>query len=574
MIKELQIKNFALIKDLSLKFDKGFNVLIGETGAGKSIILKSIAFILGEKANKSSIRFGENHIIVTALFEDYSQKTIEILKNWGFDDEGVLIIHRKYTIDGKNECRINGNLITLTMLKELSETLVDSTSQHENQLLLKTNNHLSMLDNYKTNLTFNLKNEISSLYNQFKSLDKKINELGGDKTLRQYKIEILNHQIKEIEEANLKPNEDIEIAKRLDLIRNYGKICENLKDANSLLDESSNSVIYQLNQAIKSLENASKYTNDFENIIVRMNTSLFELQDINQTILSFLNDINYSEYELEQLDERLDLIKSLKKKYCSNINATIDDLLKSLEDAKEECSKLENADEEILKLTKDKESVLKNLMEKSINLSQTRRKIALELEDKITKELAFLGMKNTRFKVYFKNNIENEHIKEEDFSSNGLDKIEFMFSANLGQELQSLSKTISGGEMSRFMLALKNIITANDDIQTLIFDEIDAGISGEIGSAVGERIASLAQNKQIICITHLPQVAVMADKYFYISKETIDNQTQTKSQVINPEEVYKFISRMSGGNFESEISVAHARELKNWADDYKNKLNV
>lgn len=563
MIKHLKIKNFALIKNLELEFKSGFNVLIGETGSGKSIIINALSFVLGGKANKAQIRSGENEIYVEAIFENFGEKTNLALQEMGQPDDEIIILSRKYDSVGKTECRINGNIVTLSMLKSISEILVDSYGQHDSQILLKTSNHIEILDSYKPELLSEIKLNLSDLMAEYKNLNDEIKSLGGSYENRERLLDLLNFQINEIEQINPKLGEIEEIENRLSEIRNSEKITNSLGTTFENL-EGTNSATQFIKNAIRAISNITQFNQKYEDIKERLNSSMYELQDLAENLKDELKNNTYSEFELDELDARLDKLKTLKRKYGNSI----DEILQFLDKSKIEAEKLKNVDEEVERLNSKLNLVKLKLKTKSLELSERRKKVATEIEESIKKELSFIGMKNANFKIHFEENVEVEK-----FTSNGIDNVEFLFSANTGESLKPLIKTISGGEMSRFMLALKNIIANNDAVQTLVFDEIDSGISGEVGSAIAERIALLSKNFQVLCITHLPQVTAMADNYLYVYKVSENNSTQTFVKNLDDESLYPVLAKLSGNKFKTEIALAHAKELKNWANNFK-KIKV
>lgn len=580
MIKNLTIENFALIKNLQLNFKSGFNVFIGETGAGKSIIINSLSFVLGGKVAKTQIRTGENHIIVKAIFENVNVDTKEVLKDLGFSDESdenILILSRRFDLNGKSECRVNGEIVTLSMLKQIAVTLVDSYGQHENQTLLKTSNHILILDSYKPELLKNLKNQISELLLEYKKIKTDLKQIGGSFENRERMLDLINYQINEIEIIDPKINEDEELEAKISEIKNFEKISNSLNNAYGYLDGNF-SVSHNLKNAVNTLANISQYNELYDDLKERLNSISYEILDISSNIKDELQNKNFSEKELIALDDRLDKLKLLKKKYGGSIEQVLD----FLTNAQEEQNKLINADEQIMILNSKLKELTLKLKSKSLELSNIRKKIAIEIEQKVLQELALIGMKNAKFKIVFLNESSEKNISDDvnsnkndagecelKFTANGIDNVEFLFSANPGEGLKSLSKTISGGEMSRFMLALKNIIASTDGVGTLVFDEIDSGISGEIGSAIAERIAHLSKKFQILCITHLPQVSAMADNYFYVYKQTQNNSTETKVNILNEEKIYPYLAQLSGSKDKTEISLAHARELKDRANKFK-----
>ena len=565
MIQTLKIKNVALIKDISLDFTQGFNVLLGETGAGKSIIIDSINFVLGDKPSKSMIRTGENTMKVEASFVDYGKQTSEILAELGIDDEGILLFTRSFNLDGKSECRINGLQYPLNMLKQISSTLVDFYGQHENQVLLRAKNHLALLESYKPEIFLEDKKALAETLNNLKKIQEEKNLIGGNFENRERMIDLLSYQISEIENAKLKENEDELLENELKIYASSERISENLSNFISAFDGSSG-VLANVKAGIHDLQNIVQYNDKFPELIERLTSSMYELDDVLEEVKKLSNDLVFDEAKMNEVDARLDHIKSLKRKY----GPTLDGVFKFLQKSKIDLDNLENAEAKLKELSLKEEKLEQTAYNLSKSLSNKRRELSLEVEDKICKELAELGMKNARFKVGF-NFMPNSYTN--DITKQGFDNVEFLFSANLGEDLKPLSKTISGGEMSRFMLAMKNILADKDGVGTLVFDEVDAGISGLIGNAVAEKLAKLSKNFQVLCITHLPQVASMADSYIYVTKNTLNNSTQTSVEKLNGDRIIEQIAQLTGGAINTETSIAHARELKQNSEEFKKKIS-
>ena len=564
MIKILKIKNVALIKDVTIEFEKNFNVLMGETGAGKSIILSALNFVLGEKANKTSIRTGEDFMKVEASFVNYNKQISSTITDLGFEDDGVLFLSRTFYSDGKSENRINGMQVPLNIFKQVTSNLVDFYGQHENQILLRAKNHISLLESYNTSLFTNDKIALNNILNELKDIQSQKNEIGGNFENRERTIDLLNYQISEIENAKLKENEDELLENELKTYTNSEKISEILKQFISNFD-SSNGVIRTISNNIHNLQNLSEFGQEFSDYKERLNSSLYEIEDITEEIKNISANLIFDENKINEIYNRLDHIKNLKRKY----GPTFNDIQKYLQSAKTQLEILENAESTLQELSLKEEQLKLKAYEISKKLSLNRRSISKEIEEKICNELADLGMKNARFLVSF--NEMPSHF-DDNINKQGFDNIEFLFSANAGQELKPLSKIISGGEMSRFMLAMKNILADKDGVETLVFDEVDSGISGVIGNAVAEKLATLSKNFQVICITHLPQVSAMADEYIFVKKETHNNTTETKVEKLLNDKIYEHIAQLSGGDYKTELSIAHAKELKNKSEEFKMKI--
>lgn len=563
MLKTLKIKNVALIKDLELDFDKAFNVLMGETGAGKSIIFDALGFALGDKADKNLLRTGEHLMRVSASFTTESLETKELLKEYGIEDEGLIILTRTMSADGRTDNRINGNLVTGKMLKAVAETLVDTYGQHESTMLLNTKNHLGLLEALKPSYLDIEKERLRVLLNEYKNVLGQMKDVGGSFENRERELELLTFQIDEIENISPKDGEDDELSSRLLELSNAERIGASLSQANSLLD-STGGVTAKLKEALRALTSVSQYGERIKGVAERLSSSLLELQDISEEVESIASDLVFDEAEFERVDKRLDDIKALKRKF----GGSIEEVKNYLVQAKEKRQSLENAEELLGTLSKEKTRLEGELYKLSKEITKKRKEMALELEEKMKVELAQLGMKNSRLKVDFKNEI-NEFKEDIAYTANGLDDVEFLFSANAGESLKPLGKTISGGEMSRFMLALKNILAEKSSVETLVFDEVDTGISGEVGNAVARKIATLSKKYQVLCISHLPQVCAMADKYVFVTKISDGKETETKARILNLAETIEKLSALSTGQNASKASLEYAKELKQRAEEFK-----
>lgn len=560
MLQSLIIKNFALIENQSIEFKKGFNVLVGETGAGKSLILDALKFVLGDKSNKLNLRNGKDKMFVQAVFDDNSDLINSFLSDNGVESDDNLIFSRTFSVDGKTECRINGVVVPTSVVKGLSNILLDICSQNENIELLKPKNHLAILDVYAGDSLDNLKNDISVKLNELNILKGQMSSIGGDKANRERELELLEYQIKDIENANLNIGEDDELKEKIYKLSNYEKIFDNLRDANNKL----NIINEHIANVQCSLEDANKYDSNLSSLYDRVASSRIELEDINESIVDLISSTDFDVSEIEKLDARYEQIKLLKKKY----GGTIEGILSYLDKIKIEYDNLLFGEEKLNKLQKQYNELRSEIYTKSCELSNARVKVAKSIESNVTKELELLGFKNAKFSVHFDTlpSVENAS-----FSKSGLDNIEFLLSANLGQELKSLSKTISGGEMSRFMLALKNVFAKCFNTSTLVFDEIDSGISGEIGQRVAERLAVLSKYSQLICITHLCQVTAMADNYIFVKKYVENNETYTKISYLNDEDIIKYIAIVSGAQ-PTDVALQFAKELKNKAEHFKQSI--
>lgn len=559
MLQKLTIKNFAIIENSSLEFNRGFNVLIGETGAGKSIILDALKFVLGAKAQKEDIRNGEEELFVKATFTDLQESTIKTLGAFDIECDDVLIISRSYNIDGKSSCKINGEIVSVSMLRQLGETLYDMYGQHDNVELLNTKNHLKLLDGYDSQNLVPEKERIKSLLDSLKKVNEQMAQIGGKGEDRERTLDLLKYQIDEIENSNLYIGEDEKLDSQIVTLSNAEKI------SSALSSSLENLTANRLGVALSALATIAQYNDKVSKIHDRLESLEIELEDIQSDLKELLLSLEFSQNDLDDLVERQERIKSLKRKYGS----TIEEILTFLSNAQNRYDNILNSEKVILKLDKEKEDLNSELYKNSIKLHQKRMEIAKLLEQNVIKQLADLKMKNTTFKVHFDempSGIDNT------YTLDGLDKVEFLFSANKGETEKSLSKTISGGEMSRFMLALKTVLGTKDDPKTLVFDEIDSGVSGEIGYKVGEKLYSLSLSSQILCITHLPQVTALADNHILVYKNVVDGKTISEIKTLSKEELVKYLSTLLGG-YDSETSKLHAEELLEMAKHRKLDLN-
>lgn len=565
MLEKLNIKNVALIKSLEINFQSGFNVILGETGAGKSIIIDSLNFALGSKADKTLIRAGEETMAVSALFVDVSNNVKSILCGFGLDESDEVLLSRTYSQTGKGEARINGEIVAISMLKQIGEALVDSYGQNESIALLKQKNHLEILDLYKPKDEIQVKEEIQGLIQKLNELNLKIKKLGGDEASRERQIDLLSFQTNEIENANLQENEDEILEEKLKKLSNSEKIMEAISSAFELL-ENENGAIATLKQSLNNLRSVERYDDKIEILSQKLDEFIINIDELGEEIYSLSNDYDFNENELNQMIERRDVLDSLKRKY----GGSLENVLKYLSEASEELEMLKNSKDILNSLENDKKKLLEIAAEKFNELGKIRRAHALEIEQKLSTALAELGILKAQFKVNFFPIVRS--IEEvETFSLNCIEDVEFLFSANLGEELKPLAKTISGGEMNRFMLAFKNIIADINGPSTLIFDEIDSGISGKVATQVAEKIAKLSKTYQVLCISHLPQVASMGDCFFFVSKANDGERTQTSIKMLSNEEIAFQIALLTYGSVDDK-KLELTREMLALNKEIKNKI--
>ena len=539
MINTLHIKNIGIIDDITINLNEGFNVLTGETGAGKTLIIGSLQILAGGRFSKEMIRNGESHSFVEMSI---------YLPNYGYEEDNV-IVSREINIKGKNTCKINGRLVTVNELKTFMNNVIDIHGQNDNQSILDVSTHIELLDEYANKELKLIKEEYKNLYEEYLNIKAELAKNYGDDKEKQRKLDLLNYQVNEIEEAKLKVGEEDELEARRKSIMAAEKIASNLQEAEGQINTNA---IDAMNIAIKALEKIESYNEEYSEIANRLKGAYYEVQEAARDLAYLGEDLYFDEDEQTKVEERLDLINSLKRKYGNDIS----EILEYKEKVNDEIYEIENL-EGYIKSLKSKLSKQEELLADLANkMNQIRNKYAKELIKKINKELKELEMKNARF------NVRIDFSETNDFNKNGLDKGEFLITTNVGEEEKPLIKIASGGEMSRFMLAIKNVLADVDKIPVIIFDEIDTGISGVAANVTGEKIKQISKTHQVICVTHLASIAAKGDYNYFICKEIENNKTRTKVKQLNEEEVLEEIARISTGNV-SEISINHARELRN-----------
>lgn len=555
MLLELNIKNFAIISDLNISFTKGFNVLTGETGAGKSIIIDAVSMILGERSNKDFIKTGKNKAIIEALFYlENSEEIKSILNNYGiaYEPDNTLLISREIHLNGRSFSRVNGHTITLTMLKQLTCYLVNIHGQHEHQSLLSSENHIELIDSFGDKELAIYKTKIYNEYLKLKELKNKLSAITINEMERERKIDLLKFQVTEINNADLRSDEEDNLMNDYSKLSNQDEISKVLNEAYNVLDYNSYndiSIIDRLNTISNNLNKLSKFDTTLNDYNDNINDIIYQIQDFARNIRNYYEGMEHDPERLKILNEKIDLINKLKRKY----GATISEVLKYRNNISSELDKIINDEKEINKLQKKIEYKEKNILILSKKLSSIRNDIINKFGKDIINQLNELNMKNVKFKV--------KHEILEKPNMKGIDKIEFLISTNPGEPLKKLSKIVSGGEMSRIMLAIKSITADIDNISTMIFDEIDTGISGRTAQVVGEKIVNISRKHQVLCITHLPQIAAMSDSHFLISKDTKLDETETNVIKLNYEYRIDELSRLLGGVDVTNTTKMHAKEM-------------
>lgn len=553
MLQRLYIKNVALITEADITFDEKLNVLSGETGSGKSVILDSLNFVLGSKADKTMIRYGEQEATVRAEFSvPEDSEAVSILRSYDIETDGEIIITRKLNIEGKGGIKLNGNTVTASMLKSVTQRLVDVHGQSEHFFLLGEDNQLKVIDGIAGEKVSQIKNCISELILKKKQLKAKIDELGGDESERERKLDMLSFQINEIESADLKVGEIEELSARRNIIANTEKILYALGEASSLIG-GDGGCIDLLASAKHQVGGVSGFSEKYEEIYSRIESVASEAADISETISDLCDDLSFDGREAEEIEERISLLKTLRKKYGADEQIILD----FLADAKNKYDALSDSVATVEKYGKLIEETNSEIYNNCLKLTEIRKKTAEKFCKEVVAQLKTLNIADAQFTVNFAG---YDKLTANLNSANGSDSISFMFSANKGEPLKPLNKVISGGEMSRFMLAIKTCLKDINGISTYIFDEIDAGISGFTAMTVAEKFVAIAKNTQIIAVSHLPQVCAASSAQFLIYKVQESEKTYTRVKRLNTDEKIDEIVRLTG-NVESAAAKQHAKEL-------------
>ena len=561
MLQKLTIQNVALIEHAELEFNEGFNVLSGETGAGKSVILDSIDFVLGAKADKSLIRFGKSECSVRAEFENVGKDVSDALEEIGVDGGDTLIISRKFTAEGKNSLKLNGCTVTAAMLRRVSSRLVDVHGQSDHFYLLNEANQLKLLDSIAGDKLAKEKGVLADLLDRRKRARDEMNLIGGDEKERSRRADILKYQIDEIERAKLKEGEEEELIEFRGRAMNAERIAEGLSSARAFL-ASDGGCVDSIHAARRALMGISRYGEKYEELSQRLENSLAELSDVASIAEEYCDELEIDSRQLERAESRLDEYKTIKKKY----GATLEEINSFYEKACAEYALLSESEERLARLSEELKKLNQEIYQSCQRLSSLRRGAAEGFTRRVSEELKSLNIGSARFETRF----EAFTLDDADRAgAGGLDKICFLFSANAGEPLKELGKIISGGEMSRFMLAIKAQLSSVGSIGTYLFDEIDAGIGGKTARVMGEKFLKIAKEIQIIAVTHSAQIASLADRHFLIEKREENNSTRTYLREVQEGDRVKEIARLIGGS-ESELSLKHAEEMLQDAAVYKN----
>jgi len=563
VLAELHIRDFAIISEINISFSPGFNAFTGETGAGKSIIIDALDLVLGGRASPDMVRTGASSSLIQAMFVlegDVLREVSELLESNGLDPSEELIITREISSSGRSSARINGSLVPVTLLRQLGENLVDITGQSEHLVLLRPSAQRDVLDHYAG--AIDLCSEVSQLYNEIRQVQSELDALVSGQREAERRADMLRYQIEEISSADLQPGEDEELLKRRNLLANAEKLAQLADNAYQSLYSSSTSAIDQLQQAQSLLEELVRFDNSLSSNLDMISEAVVAVEEASLSIRRYRDSIEFDPGMLEVVEERLDLINRLKRKY----GATIEEILQYRDSAEAELSDIQNSDEKIRKLETQLENLRQQLAQKAKALSSIRSKAAKDLGRKIEQELKDLLMTNAQIEIKVGYKQPSDYSisidgTEVGIDQTGADDIELLVSPNPGEPLKPIAKVASGGEISRIMLAIRTVLSAADNTPTLVFDEVDVGIGGRSGRIVGEKLAGLASNHQVIAITHLAQVAAYADTHFKITKVIQDNLTTTRVDKLDREGIRHELAAMLGGMPVTDRSLQSADEL-------------
>ncbi len=556
MLELLHIENIAIIERADISFRPGFNVLTGETGAGKSIVIDALSAVLGQRASRDLIRTGADHAFVSAVFSHIPQGLgadlcIEDAEEW--------LLQREIYADGKNVCRLNGRPMTVTQLRTLGNRLLNIHGQHDGQQLLDETQHIIYLDQYGRYMPLQI--AYSEKFAALQEIQSKISALQMDESEKARRIDTLQFQIKDLERANLQMGEEEELLERRNLLRNGEKFISAIQGADYCLngDDNSEGVLSLLRQAQEQLSSLRNLSDAFSQLYERLESAYSEVYDIAYTVQEKKDEFDFAPGELDIVESRCDLLYRLKKKY----GATVEDMMAYLERCKQELDQIAFADDRLALLQKQHEKAMNDVLAAARELSLQRKVVAKDLEQQIIQELQELNMSSIRFEVAF---------SEKNPDANGIDEVRFLMSANVGEELRPIHKIASGGELARIMLAMKTVFSQQEQIGTMVFDEVDTGVSGRAAQKVAEKMARISRQKQVLCVTHLPQLAAMADTHFTVEKGVSGGRTFTKVQELSRLQRREELARLTGGEQISQTMVDGAEELLTSADTYKKTL--
>ena len=562
MLIQLNIKQFGIIESATIELKNGLTVLSGETGAGKSMILAAISQLSGQRTSTSYIRYGEEKASVEGVFDfPRNKEVINIFKDLDLDlEDEVIIIRRDIYSSGKSVCRINGTIVNLSTLKKVAVYLLDMHEQHDNQILLVEKNHLNLIDSFNKEEIKKVRTEYKEKYKEYKVVTEKIENLKQQESDILQKVDFLKFQYQELTQIKLKKDEDISLEKDIDYLENFEKVNTLAYSITDGID-GEYGILSKLAEIKSNLGELSRYNSNFEEKYEEITNLYYILDDLKYEVSSYTDDIEYDEEKLDRLIFRMDKIKNLEKKYSRSLN----DLIIFREEIKEELEELENYEENYDKYIVEQKNILAELKSLGDKLTTIRKKTAQKLESLIQEELKFLYMDKSTIKVDF---------KDKEYASDGKDDVRILISANLGEPLKSLSKVASGGELSRVMLALKIIFSRSIEATSIIFDEIDTGVSGRVSQRMAEKMYQLGVDSQVLCISHLPQTTALADTNLLISKEVIDKRTLTSIKELDRQQKIEEVARMISGDKMTRLSEEHAIEMLKLAEKTKEEIKT
>ena len=562
MLIQLNIKQFGIIESATIELKNGLTVLSGETGAGKSMILAAISQLSGQRTSTSYIRYGEEKASVEGVFDfPKNKEVINIFKDLDLDlEDEVIIIRRDIYSSGKSVCRINGTIVNLSTLKKVAVYLLDMHEQHDNQILLVEKNHLNLIDSFNKEEIKKVRTAYKEKYKEYKVVTEKIENLKQQESDILQKVDFLKFQYQELTQMKLKKDEDISLEKDIDYLENFEKVNTLAYSITDGID-GEYGILSKLAEIKSNLGELSRYNSNFEEKYEEITNLYYILDDLKYEVSSYTDDIEYDEEKLDRLIFRMDKIKNLEKKYSRSLN----DLIIFREEIKEELEELENYEENYDKYIVEQKNTLVELKSLGDKLTTIRKKTAQKLESLIQEELKFLYMDKSTIKVDF---------KDKEYASDGKDDVRILISANLGEPLKSLSKVASGGELSRVMLALKIIFSRSIEATSIIFDEIDTGVSGRVSQRMAEKMYQLGVGSQVLCISHLPQTTALADTNLLISKEVIDKRTLTSIKELDRQQKIEEVARMISGDKMTRLSEEHAIEMLKLAEKTKEEIKT
>lgn len=534
MIHHISIKNFAIIEQTEIVFAEGLNIITGETGSGKSIVIEAISLALGSRADSSYVRTGTDKAVIQLSGE--------------LDGEEILLT-REISAAGKNLCRYNDEIVTLNRLNQIARRLADIHGQYDNQSLLNPDYHIVLVDAYRHDITDVLKKAVQEAYSQYAEIRSQLGSLLTAEKENRRKLDFLRFEADEIEKASLRPDEDQELEERISLLQNSEKIFENIEKSYGVLTDSSPSVMDGLRGAMRSVEEIASFSSDIGAVSQEFSDVYYRLEDICHILRDIKDRLTFNPEELDDAISRLELINSMKKKYGDSI----EEVLQYFDSISSQIAVIENFETNKASLEQELKTAAAALRRACAELTEARKESAAQLSDCIQKELVDLNFSDAQLEIRI--------LPLEKPTENGMDQVEILITTNRGEPLKPLTRVASGGEMSRIMLAFKNVISSYDNIPTLIFDEIDTGISGITASIVGRKLKEISRSRQILCITHLPQIAACGDHNYRIHKESDDTSTYTRVEALNPEETVREIARLLGGATITETTLENAREL-------------